>query len=428
MDLQLKYGKKTKTLRLPDRAEVVMMTPRELPIIADLPVALRTALDQPLNALPLEQRPMPSSVAVAVPDETRPAPLKRLLPVLLERIFQAWPKLRPENVAVVVGGGLHPAPDADQMARILPDDLLGCAVVAHDALTSPLTSFGTTSRGTPVQVNAAIGEADLKIVVGMVDPHQFQGMTGGSKGITIGCGSKAMIERNHSLMADPAARVGNIEDNPTRLDLNEAGQMIEIDLAINVCLNPAKQAVGLFVGEPEAALRAGAAVTEQVYGLPLDRPFEIVIASCGGDPKDICLYQAQKGLNMASQCAEEGGKILLLAACGQGVGDPHYETYVCQFSCPEDQIREFAEHGFRMGAHKAFLFSRTLTRFTVVVDSDLDAETLAKCHLTKGDAQATLDAWLAPHSTVYSGGKRPRIAVVPNANTTYFFRSTTRQE
>jgi lactate racemase len=158
-----------------------------------------------------------------------------------------------------------------------------------------------------------------------------------------------------------------------------------------------EQAVGLFVGEPEAALRAGAAVTEQVYGLPLDRPFEIVIASCGGDPKDICLYQAQKGLNMASQCAEEGGKILLLAACGQGVGDPHYEKYVCQFSCPEDQMREFAEQGFRMGAHKAFLFSRTLTRFTVVVDSEMDARSLAQCHLTKGDAQATLDAWLATY-------------------------------
>lgn len=420
MEIQLKYGKGTRTLRLPDQAEVVVMTPRDLPVISDLPAALDAALDAPLNALPLEQRPMPSRVAVAVPDETRPAPLKQLLPVLLKRILRTWPELHPENVSVVVGGGLHPAPDPAQMARILPDDLSGCSVVSHDALTSAMTSFGTTSRGTPVEINAAIGEADLKIVVGMVDPHQFQGMTGGSKGITIGCASKAMIERNHSLMADPAARVGNIADNPTRLDLNEAGRMIGIDLAVNVCLNPGKQAVGLFVGEPEAALRAGAAVTEQVYGLPLDRPFEIVIASCGGDPKDICLYQAQKGLNMASQCAEEGGKILLLAACGQGVGDPHYENYVRRFSCPVEQMREFAEQGFRMGAHKAFLFSRTLTRFTVVVDSEMDARSLGQCHLTKGDAQATLDAWLA----TYPENGCPRIAVVPNANTTYFYRST----
>ena len=116
--------------------------------------------------------------------------------------------------------------------------------------------------------------------------------------------------------------------------------------------------------------------------------------------------------------------VLLLAACGQGVGDPHYENYVRRFSCPVEQMREFAEQGFRMGAHKAFLFSRTLTRFTVVVDSELDVQTLAHCHLTKGDAQATLDTWLA----TYPENGRPRIAVVPNANTTYFYRSTTQQE
>jgi len=420
VEIQLKYGKGTKTLHVPDKADVTLMKPREMPTIPDLPAALNEAFNAPLGALPLEKQPRPCKVAIAVPDETRPAPLKQLLPVLLQRIFQAWPQLRPEDVALVVGGGLHPAPDAGQLARILPDDLPGCTVISHDALTSPMHSYGHTSWGTPVEVNSAIGQADFKIVVGMVDPHQFQGMTGGSKGITIGCASKAMIERNHSLMANHAARVGNIVDNPTRLDLNEAGRMIGIDLAVNVCLNPAKQAVGLFVGEPEAALQAGAAITEQVYGLPLDRPFEIVIASCGGEPKDICLYQAQKGLNMASQCAEDGGKILLLAACGQGVGDPHYEKYVCQFSCPEDQMREFAEQGFRMGAHKAFLFSRTLTRFTVVVDSEMDAQSLGHCHLTKGDAQATLDDWIAS----YPESGRPRIAVVPNANTTFFFRQS----
>jgi len=69
-----------------------------------------------------------------------------------------------------------------------------------------------------------------------------------------------------------------------------------------------------------------------------------------------------------------------------------------------------------MGAHKAFLFSRTLTRFEVVVHSELDADTLAGCHLAKGDAQETLDRWLAAMP------ERPRIAVVPNANTTYFYR------
>lgn len=420
MNIELKFGHEYRTLTIPDDADVTIMKPRELPVLSDIGAALEAALDNPLECAKLEGRPQPSSVAIAVPDETRPAPLKILLPVLVDRLLRIWPELDPKNIRIVVGGGLHPAPDEAQLRRILPDDLRGCTVVSHDALASPMTHFGLTSRGTPVEINAAYGEAELKLVIGMIDPHQFQGMTGGAKGVAIGCASKALIQHNHSLMSDPAARVGNIHDNPTRLDINEAGRMIGVDLAINVSLNPAKKAVALLVGEPEAVLRAGAAFSEQVYGLPLEEPFDIVIASCGGDPKDICLYQAQKGLNLASQCAVEGGKILLLAACPQGVGDDHYQNYVRQFSNPTEQMREFEELGFRMGAHKAFLFSRTLTRFTVVVDSEMDKETLAECHLPKGDAQTTVDQWLedAP------AGKSPRIAVVPNANTTYFYRPT----
>ena len=418
MDVRLKYGSDYRQLHLPDDAFVTVFEPRKLDVLPDLAKALEAALDAPLAASPLEQRPQPASVAIAVPDETRPAPLKELLPVLLSRIFTCWPDLAPQDVAIVVGGGLHPAPEEDQLARILPEGIRGCRVVAHDAIASPMARLGRTSRGTPVEINAAFAVAELKIVLGMIDPHQFQGMTGGAKGVAIGCASKAMIEHNHSFMSDPAARVGNIKDNPTRLDINEAGRIIGIDLAVNVCLNPAKQAVGLFVGEPVTVLEAGAAVSEQVYGLPLDAPYDVVVASCGGNPKDICLYQAQKGLNLASQCAGEGGRILLLAACPQGIGDHLYHDYVRKFSCPREQMHDFVEHGFRMGAHKAFLFSRTLTRFSVVVDSELDTETLAGCHLKKGDAQQTLDGWLRELQ-----GQPLRIAVVPNANTTYFYES-----
>ena len=46
-------------------------------------------------------------------------------------------------------------------------------MVVHDALNSPLIEYGFTSRGTPVAVNAEYARADLKMVIGQVDPHQF---------------------------------------------------------------------------------------------------------------------------------------------------------------------------------------------------------------------------------------------------------------
>jgi len=420
MLVKLKYGDGYREFTLPDGADVTVMQTRAAPVVADERRALLDALAAPLGTCPLEAMARPASVAIAVPDETRPTPLKALLPPLLERLRDAFPALGREDIAIVVGGGLHPAPDEAQLGRILPEAARGCRIIAHDARTSPMTRYGATSRGTPVEINAAYAAAALKIVIGQIDPHQFVGFTGGAKGVVIGLASKAAIQHNHGLMSQPGARVGETLGNPVRQDLNEAGEMIGIDLAVNVVLNPEKRIVALLAGKPTELVRRGAEIAARVYGLPVGEPFDLVIAACGGHPKDLCLYQAQKGLNMASQCAREQGKILLLAACGQGVGDELYHDYVRRFASPQDQLRDFEEQGFRMGAHKAFLFSRTITRFEVVVVSELDAATLAGCHLTKGPLQATLDRWLArlPASA--------RIAVVPSANTTYFYKTSTR--
>ncbi len=417
MKAHLKYGQDYLDLELPDSANVTFMQSAELEAIENLAQEVEKALEQPLDMPKLSEIAMPKTIAIAIPDETRPTPVKEILPTLVNHLYKAWPTLKAEQIKIVVGGGLHPAPDTAQIERIMPkDDILNnIEIISHDAIESKMTNLGKTSRGTPVEVNAAIGEAEFKIVIGQVDPHQFVGMTGGSKCITIGCASKAMIQANHSLMASPEASVGKIENNPVRQDLNESGEILAINLAINVSLRADKKPVALAVGKPVSCLMACAPITAQLYGQAFDEAFDITIASCGGNPKDICLYQAQKGLNHASQCTKKGGKLLLLAACPQGIGDDHYLEYVKQFPCAHAQMKEFEEKGFRMGAHKAFLFSRTILNFDVAVQSELTKEALAECHLTKADAQETLNTWLAENPNA-------RIAVIPNANTMYFYK------
>jgi nickel-dependent lactate racemase len=162
-------------------------------------------------------------------------------------------------------------------------------------------------------------------------------------------------------------------------------------------------------------LEKGAETCSAVYGVGISEKFDIVIASCGGHPKDICLYQAQKGLNLASQALRPGGHILLLAASPQGVGDDIYFDYVSQFTTPEEVLSDFNDTGFRMGAHKAYLFGRTLAAFDVAISSDIDPGILRKCHLRAADPSVIVGEWV----DAFEG--RPHIAVVPNANTTYFY-------
>lgn len=401
---------------IPDKARVSHLSPSTLPVLENVEKAFEEAINAPLGGQGLETMDKPRTVTIAVPDETRPTPVKVLLPLLLNRVYTAFPHLRPDQVTIVIGGGLHPPLDGQGIRRVVPQSLApGCRVVSHDAVRSPMSGYGTTSRNTPVLINALFAEADLRLVIGNIDPHQFVGFTGGAKGAVIGCGSESTIEANHGLMFNEGARVATTEGNPVRLDIDEAGDLIGIHLATNVVLDASNRVANLLVGEPKAVYREGTRTSRALYGVPVREKFDIAVASCGGYPKDINLYQAQKGLAHAAQAVKPGGKILLMAACPQGIGDDVYSEYVSRFPTPEAVLEDFQRMGFKIGAHKAFLFSRTLVAFDVAIAADMQPEVLSKCHLHACDPQETIERWVEG----FPGS--PRVGVIPNASTTYFY-------
>ena len=416
MEVKLKYGQKEIALDVSKKAIISVLNPSTVPIIEEVGKEFERVMNAPLGGKGLEGIKPPASVAIAVSDESRPTPTKLLLPLLLKRLYQAYPNLTPEQITVVIGSGLHPPLDKEGIRRVVPEFTApGCKVVAHDAVCSSMTDCGITSRGTPVLINREIVDAELKLAIGNIDPHQFVGFTGGSKGIIIGCGSKSTIEANHALMFDEKAHVANIEGNPVRQDIDEAGRMIGVSLVINVVLNVSNRIVRLLAGEPVSVYREGAGTCASLYGVVIDEKFDIAIASCGGYPKDINLYQAQKAFAHAAQAVKPGGKIVVLAQCPHGVGDDVYFNYVRGMSTPHEVLDDFKEHGFRMGAHKAFLLSRTLVSFDVAIASDMNREILQKCHLRKCEAQETIDEWISD----FPGN--PRIAVIPKASSTFFY-------
>ena len=418
MNIDLKYGTGTVNITIPETADGVVLEPNQMDPIASVKDEVSSVLaDLDTNDTALIERiRAASTVAIAIPDETRPLPVKTVLPILLDWLADKQPGLNAEQITVIVGGGLHPPLDEQTLRRLVPAEISGaCTVIGHDANNSPMTDYGYTSRGTPVRINKHFADAQLQIVVGQIDPHQFVGFTGGSKGAVIGCGSSELIEHNHSLMFGDLARVGVLHGNPVREDLNEAGEMVGIDLALNFIMAPTKEVVQVLAGEPLKMLLAGAKTCAALYGVEIEEKFDIMIASCGGYPKDICLYQAQKGLNLASQAVKKGGNILLLAASTQGVGDDVYFDYVSQFTSPEEVLTDFKKQGFRMGAHKAYLFGRTLSEFEVAISSELDAGVLQKCHLRAAEPSKVIGEWVAN----FEG--RPKIGIIPNANTTYFY-------
>ncbi|ACV69610.1 nickel-dependent lactate racemase [Desulfohalobium retbaense] len=417
MEIKLKYGKGYKIINLPDGAQVDYLSPASKSKLVDLEGSFLDVLQSPIGTVDLGQWPEPRSLAIALPDETRPFPTKRILPVLLKFLTEKWPSLEIKEISILVGGGLHPPLSKERLIKLVgPEIYENFTVFSHDAKKSNFVSLGKTSQGTPVEINQHFAQADIKIVLGQIDPHQFVGFTGGAKGACIGLASAEMIRKNHSLMFEDGANVGRLKENPVRQDLNEAGDILSIDLAVNVVNNTEKCPVWIQAGAHKEVLEAGAEICSKVYGVEISNFYDIVVASCGGSPKDICLYQAQKGLNMSSTAAKINGKILLLASCDEGVGDDDYYEYVSNFKNIDDVVNDFQENDFRMGAHKAYLFGRSLKDFEVVVDSSIESSCAINCHLNLGKAQTVISNWLK------KSNKNTTIAVIPNANTTFFYR------
>lgn len=383
------------------------------PPAQDPATLVQNAVYNPLGAV---QPPRAGqTVAIAINDKTRPVPHEHLLPPVLQGMRHAG--VRDEDVLFIIATGTHPRMTPAEYSAILPAEILDTyRVSCHDSGDEAnLTFLGSTARGTPVHVNSDYLAADYRIVIGNIEPHQFQGFSGGVKSAAIGLAGAETINYNHAMMRDAYARLGEFERNPARQDVEEIGRMIGIDFAVNALLNGEKQIIRAFAGDPFAVMRAGIPEARALYQAPVDAPFDLMIASPGGHPKDINIYQAQKGLAHAAAVTKSAGVLILCAACPEGSGSIDYEVWMKNppMRSHEAVLDRFEREGFQVGRHKAFQVSRDAARVHSVLVSELDDEFVRALLLhPQPDLQTAID-WALEKLPCDA-----RIGVMPAANAT----------
>lgn len=410
-DYAVKYGAGDLAFSLPEAADVTVIEPRAVPGVADPAAEVERALAEAVARGRLRQ---PGRTAITISDATRPVPNELILPPLLSQLHASG--VRDEDIRIIVGTGNHRAASASEFPRLVGADIARRYHVSSHVYNDPaqLVRLGQTSRGTPVVLNKAFAEADTRIIIGMIDPHQFVGYTGGCKGAFIGLAGGETITANHSMLSDPAAKLGVCDGNPVRADIDELTDFLPIHLAINVVLNTANEVVRVFAGDPHDVLAAAVPLVQDVCETAVPHPMDVVIASPGGYPKDINLYQAQKALAHACELVRPGGSVILVAECREGAGDDLYEAWMAAAETPRDVVTRFEREGFRMGAHKAFLFARSLLRArTYLVSRGIPPAQARKLHLVPAP---TIEDALATALTEHSG--LPRIGIMPRASST----------
>ncbi|MCG0278368.1 MAG: nickel-dependent lactate racemase [Thermanaeromonas sp.] len=412
MRIEVPYGEGAQVAELSYPWEVEEVHLRPYPGEPDEREEIERALDRPLDFDWGDLRGARSAVIV-VSDSTRPVPNKLILPPLLERLKEAG--LEPSRMKILVGTGLH-RPASEEELRTLRDITGGAVeVISHNAYAlGILEESGSSSQGTPIFINRHYLEAEMRVIVGMIDPHQIVGYSGGAKGVVIGCGGEATIRANHSLLRLPGSELGRVEGNPAREDIDDIGGRIGINLIVNVILDGRGRVARAVAGHYFKAHRKGVEIARQICEVPVTGPADLVIASAGGFPKDINLYQAQKGLAHATRIVKEGGTIILCAECREGAGDDRFVEAMREGRTVEGVLTSFASQEFRMGAHKAYLWCRSLKKARVIlVSRGIDQDMAKIMQVTPAANLAEALQLAAEHLPLNA-----RVAVLPKANST----------
>lgn len=412
-DYVFKYGKNKVQFSLDPSLVVGELKIKDYPVLTDPEAAIRQALAHPIASKPLREIVKPGETVVfIVNDPTRVANSHVFMPILLDEMNAAG--IPDKDMAILFALGTHRLmSDAEMVQEVGEAVAKRVKMYNSDAKdSSQFTYFGETSRGTPVWFHNIAVQADHIICTGSIVHHFFAGFGGGRKAIFPGVSAYETIRKNHSMIFDPNATIGKLEGNPIYHDQVEGVEMHRPSFLLNVVLNEKKEFLAVFAGDYIQAHLEGCKLVDEVYGAELEEPVDLVIATCGGYPKDINVYQMQKTMDNAYVAVREGGVVILLGECIEGTGSTTYEDWMREYKTP-DRIAEKVKADFQIGAHKAYAVTRLMKKAEFILLSAMEPEFAKMLLFTPAkDMEEALSIAFAKL------GPNPRIVLMPQGSLT----------
>ncbi|MEM2936009.1 MAG: nickel-dependent lactate racemase [Candidatus Bathyarchaeia archaeon] len=372
MMLKFPYGKGFLELDIPEVNLASVVESHSVKAAEDAEGEIVRALNNPIGSGRVEDLvKREDRVALIVSDITRPAPNQLMVPPILEALRKAG--LREENLEIIVANGLHRSPSRREMEELLGKRILEEApLMNHDARDDEeLVEAGRTSFRTRVTLNRRVVEADSVIITGLIEPHFFAGYSGGRKSILPGIAGAESIFQNHSfrMIGHPKARYGILKGNPIHEDSVEAARFVKLKFMVNVVLNKERQIMKAFAGDFLRAHEAGVKFLEGLVKVPTPHRADIVVTTNGGYPLDRNLYQAVKGMATGELVVKEGGVIIIMAECIDGVEHMDFQRLMEGAKTPKEVLETIREKEPLGDQWEAQVLARVLQRAEVIVVS-----------------------------------------------------------
>jgi nickel-dependent lactate racemase len=338
--------------------------------------SLGESLGDPVESSPLSDLAAGADrIVICIPDRSRPRVAREILPVLLDTLEHAG--VGPDRVTVFVSTGTHGEHSEAELRDLVGDGIPDSIVIDQNRSeqSDRFRSLGRTSRGTPVRINETVLAADLKIVIGTVAYHYFAGWGGGRKMLVPGAAHFETACANHRLSIDaggeicPGCRSGLLAGNPVNEDMAEAAGLIENVFMINTVLDGWGHIAGFVSGRMQESHAAAVELGRDLLEVRVGERCDLAIASAGGHPLDLNFIQAHKSIDHAAESVRDGGVIVALAECPNGIGSSDLMEWLDLGSAGAVSGRLLRHYGIH--GHTALSLLKKLERLKVVLISSL---------------------------------------------------------
>ena len=403
--IELGYGRNSISFDY-DPARFEVLAPREhaRPLTDG---EIGAAIDNSIDSPPLEELiDAGDTVLIVASDATRATGGTQIINLLVRRLIQFG--VMPSDIAVVFATGIHRAVRDEEKAELLtPFIAQRIRTIDHDAYDGGnLVQIGTAPDGTPIEVNRALKDFSKVILTGGVGFHYFAGFTGGRKSICPGLASARTIEATHMLALDferggRRAGVGSglLKGNAVSEECERVAAVIDPAFLVNTIVEERGRPEQVFAGHWRAAHERACEAYAATHSQTIAERREVVIVSCGGAPYDLNMIQAHKALDMAAHACVDGGTIVLLAECGDGLGRPDFLKW---FEAEDSRALEtrLREH-YEVNGQTAWALLTKAERFRVHIITALSDEDVRRMRLHPAPSLESVLAKIPPITKGY---------------------------
>ncbi len=391
MKVDVKYGKDgVQPTEIPDPNYIGTFYPKDVECRDPDPV-IGESIDNPIGCGSIaEFLEGGEDIVFIVNDGTRPTPTAKVLDALSKRM-----DLRAARYIIATGTHRDMTLEEYEMVFGSHYESLKDRIICHDAKNSECVNLGTSKNGTPMEVNKVAVDADRLVIITSVEPHYFAGYTGGRKSFLPGVASFRTIEANHRLAMNAEAQALALEGNPVHEDMMDALEVVKGKriFSIQMVLDRHQNIYKTASGDLNEAFHTAIGWANEVFSVPIPEKADVVI-SVAPYPMDVDLYQSQKALDNGKWALKEGGKIIMVSKCREGLG---HDTFLKQLSTSSDpnQVLENLRAEYKLGYHKAAKMAEIATWASIWAVTDLDPELLKGANITPfASVQDAMDAAL----------------------------------